>query len=66
MKFHPNDNYLATGSSDKSCRVWDLLTGNAVRLFSGHARGVSSVCFSVSGRFLISAGIRVSLFYRLH
>lgn len=36
VKFHPNGNYLATGSSDRSVRIFDLATGNPVRFFTGH------------------------------
>lgn len=34
--FHPNSNYIATGSSDRTIRLWDVLTGNCVRIFTGH------------------------------
>lgn len=34
--FHPNSNYVATGSSDRTIRLWDVLTGNCVRIFTGH------------------------------
>lgn len=36
VKFHPNSNYIATGSNDRFIRLWDILNGNCVRLFSGH------------------------------
>ena len=35
-KFHPNGNYIATGSCDRSVRLWDMLNGQCVRLFTGH------------------------------
>lgn len=35
-RFHPNSNYVATGSSDRTIRLWDVLTGNCVRIFTGH------------------------------
>lgn len=56
VKFHPNGQYISTGSSDKTCRVWDVLSGKTVRLFTGHARAVSDICFSPDGRYFISVG----------
>ena len=39
LKFHPNGNYVATGSGDLSVRLWDVSTGQCVRLFTGHKVG---------------------------
>ena len=36
LKFHPNGNYVATGSGDLSVRLWDVSNGQCVRLFTGH------------------------------
>lgn len=36
IQFHPNSNYIATGSSDRTVRVWDCLTGSQVRIMTGH------------------------------
>ena len=48
VKFHPNTNYIATGSTDKSCRLWDVTTGECVRVFEGTVR--PACCpFGVSG-----------------
>ena len=27
---------MATGSLDRSCQLWDLVSGSAVRVFTGH------------------------------
>lgn len=57
VKFHPNSNYVLTGSSDKSIRMWDIQKGNCVRLFTGHARGISSLAVSPNGRLLASGDV---------
>ena len=36
VKFHHNCTYLATASADRTCRLWDLQSGNCVRLFTAH------------------------------
>jgi transcription initiation factor TFIID subunit 5 len=56
VKFHPNSNYLATGSSDKTVRLWDISRGNCVRVFSGHNGPVQALAFSQDGTKLATAG----------
>uniref|UniRef100_G1KD54 Transcription initiation factor TFIID subunit 5 n=1 Tax=Anolis carolinensis TaxID=28377 RepID=G1KD54_ANOCA len=51
-RFHPNSNYIATGSADRTVRIWDILTGNCVRIFTGHKGPIHSLAFSPNGRFL--------------
>ncbi|KAF3687295.1 Transcription initiation factor TFIID subunit 5 [Channa argus] len=53
-RFHPNSNYLATGSSDRTIRLWDVLTGNCVRIFTGHKGPIHALAFSPNGKFLAS------------
>jgi transcription initiation factor TFIID subunit 5 len=56
VKFHPNGNYVATGSSDKAVRLWDILTGHCVRIFTGHKAATFTLAFSSDGKLLASAG----------
>jgi transcription initiation factor TFIID subunit 5 len=56
VKFHPNSNYVATGSSDKTCRLWDALKGDCVRLLTGHTGAVQALAMSPCGRYLASGG----------
>lgn len=56
VTFHPNSLYLATGSSDRTCRLWDVQRGACVRIFTGHTGAVGSIAISPDGRYLASAG----------
>jgi WD40 repeat protein/transcriptional regulator with XRE-family HTH domain len=51
----PDGKYLATGSSDKTARLWDLVTGETIRVFSGHTEEVGGVAFSPDGKNLATA-----------
>ena len=53
-QFHPNSNYVATGSSDRTVRLWDVLSGNHVRLMTGHKAPIYTLAFSIDGRYLAS------------
>lgn len=56
LQFHPNSNYIATGSSDRTVRLWDVLNGQCVRYYTGHKSKIYVVQFTNCGKYLVSAG----------
>lgn len=54
-KFSAKVSYiLASGSEDKTVKVWDVNTGQCLRTFQGHSNRVTSVAFSPDGKILAS------------
>jgi WD40 repeat protein len=58
VAFSPDGRLLASGSSDKTIKLWDVATGSLVRTLSGHTWSVFSVAFSPDGRLLASGSYR--------
>ena len=54
MAFSPGGGILASGSRDKTIRLWDAETGAYLRTLMGHTDWVTSVAFSPDGRTLAS------------
>ncbi|RUS22958.1 WD40-repeat-containing domain protein [Jimgerdemannia flammicorona] len=46
---------LYSGSSDRTIRQWDLVTGACVRTLQGHSRGIEDFAVSEDGAYLYSA-----------
>eukprot|EP01126_Amoeba_proteus_P063731 TRINITY_DN8813_c0_g1_i1.p1 TRINITY_DN8813_c0_g1~~TRINITY_DN8813_c0_g1_i1.p1 ORF type:complete len:226 (+),score=24.85 TRINITY_DN8813_c0_g1_i1:159-836(+) len=53
--FSPDGKLLATGSRDKTIKIWDTETGKKVNLFHGHISNVFGLCWSPDGKYLVSA-----------
>ena len=54
LAFWPDGRWLASGSWDKTIKIWDVETGREMQTLAGHDHPVYSVAFDSRGRWLAS------------
>ena len=52
--FSPDGQTLASGSHDRTIRLWDVATGTEKKILKGHKKTINSMAFSRDGRMLVS------------
>jgi len=54
MAFSPDGRQVVSGSSDRTVRLWDAVTGALLQTLEGHTGWVRSVAFSRDGKQVVS------------
>ena len=52
VAFSPDDQTLASGSEDRTVRLWNIVEGTCINVLKGHDNWVQSVAFAKNGEIL--------------
>ncbi|MER3588278.1 MAG: hypothetical protein C4322_08850, partial [Mastigocladus sp. ERB_26_1] len=56
VAFSPDGKIIASGSTDKTIKLWDVTTGQVIKTLTGHNNGVFSIAFSPDSKTIASGG----------
>eukprot|EP01100_Stratorugosa_tubuloviscum_P011733 TRINITY_DN5314_c0_g2_i1.p1 TRINITY_DN5314_c0_g2~~TRINITY_DN5314_c0_g2_i1.p1 ORF type:complete len:470 (-),score=164.21 TRINITY_DN5314_c0_g2_i1:80-1489(-) len=54
VTFFPNSNLFATGSNDKTVKIWDLKSGDEKKILKGASQAVASLAISQNNEFILA------------
>ncbi|KAF3848039.1 hypothetical protein F7725_021067 [Dissostichus mawsoni] len=55
VHFNWDCSLIVTGSMDKTCKLWEAVSGECVATLTGHKEEVLDVCFDLSGQLVATA-----------
>ncbi|KAJ6015115.1 hypothetical protein N7540_009706 [Penicillium herquei] len=55
IAFSPDGNTIATGSNDKTIKIWDATTGECKETLHGHSGKVKNLAFTLDGEMIVSS-----------
>lgn len=55
LSFSPDGKTLASGSSDKTVKLWNVISGEEIRSFPGHSNAITFTKFSPDNQQLVTA-----------